>query len=176
MDMVNDDPSGQPIPDGMETVYTFPVNASGGIRSYVHPDYEKPVTLKSGKIAPGLVDVMRVYLAKKARDAGTPDQAEAIKKIAKELSLIVRICPPDALLADYRALLLRVYFERFLRAAVDSLVSPDGTSNAARVLTSDGGFRKDSFSELSRVMIAGLLSGTDSSIASSVRLYLESVS
>lgn len=158
-----------PIPIPIEPVYKFP--KKDGTRWWMVDEYESPSTTKVGGVVPPLVSEMLKYLKSK-ESASVGKAAKDANDLVSELVALISIYPPDELLADYRAMRIRMFFERFLRAAIDALVSPDGASNAARVLTSDGGFRKDAFSELSRVMIASLISGKDSSIASAVRVYL----
>lgn len=161
-----------PIPIPIELAYKFPKKDEP--KWWMVEEYESPLTTKDGKVVSPLVSEMFKYLKSK-ESVSVGKAATDSNVLVSELNAILAIVPPDDLLADYRSLRLRAYFERFLRSAIDALVSPDGSSNAARVLTSEGGFRKDSFSELSLVMIASLLSGKDSSIASAVRLYLEAV-
>ena len=95
--------------------------------------------------------------------------------LLSELRIVTAISPPDALLADYRALRVRNFFMRFLSSALDQLVSPDSSTNAARLLTAEGGFRRDAFSDLSRVLMAALVSGNDESIATAIRIYIKAV-
>jgi len=158
-----------PIPVGLETAYTFP-EKDGMISSYRLPAYEVPIVSNRGKYEDTVVNIVDDYL----RGHVEKGQGGA-EMLLSELRVITAISPPDALLADYRALRVRSFFVRFLSLALDQLVSPDSSTNAARLLTAEGGFRRDAFSDLSRVMMAALVSGKDESIAAAIRIYIKAV-
>jgi len=153
----------EPLPPGFFPMYGL--DPRGGYRV---PEYEAAQRSNSGKIVAPLVLVVEEYLTSKFPDKLAEDALEVLR-------MIVAIAPPDPLLADYRALRLRGFFEAFVRTALNAVVSPDGASNAARIISADGGFRRDAFSELGRFMLAALTSGTDRSLAGAVRVYVEAV-
>lgn len=155
-----------PLPDGFFPAYELDPDRNG----CAVPEYELVQVSNSGKIIPPLVDVVDGYLMPKA-GRGDKLAGEALS----ELRMILAINPPDPLLADYRALRLRGFFEAFVRNAVNAVVSPDGSTNAARLISADGGFRRDALSELARFMLASLVSGSDKSLAGAVRVYVEAV-
>jgi len=149
-----------PIPQGMETAYTF---ESGSNRTL--PMYEGPCVSNSGEISPPL-DVL----------ASRFFEANKMEAPAMELARIRSINPAaDILLADYRALRLRLFFSNLATALLNTIVSPDGKTNAARLLMSNGERAPGVFSELARVLMAALLSGKDESIAAALRVYFMSV-
>lgn len=158
-----------PIPVGLETAYTFP-EKDGVVYSHRVPSYEAPMVSKFGKYEDSVVGIVDDYLRNYVKKGQVGAEA-----LLSELRLITAISPLDALLADYRALRVRHFFMRFLSSALDTLVSPDSSTNAARLLTAEGGFRRDVFSDLSRVLMAALVSGNDESIAAAIRIYLKAV-
>ena len=160
-----------PLPLGLETAYTFP-EKDGCLASYWVPAYEAPsINHKSKKIEASVVGIVDDYLRGHIEKGQVGAEA-----LLSELRIVTAISPPDALLADYRALRVRNFFMRFLSSALDQLVSPDSSTNAARLLTAEGGFRRDAFSDLSRVLMAALVSGNDESIAAAIRIYIKAVS
>lgn len=148
-----------PIPLGLETAYTFESRSNRRI-----PTYEAPVISNTGAISTNLCALAMRFFAERGWEGPT-----------KELGLILKIDPAsDILLADYRALRLRAFFVSLTTTILNSIVSPDGTSNAARVFSGGGG--PGVFSELARVLMAALLSGKDESISAALRVYFMSVS
>ena len=148
------------IPDGLVTVFDFGVLPDGA-PAYLLADYEAPFVAPSGQVYPPVVDLMLSYL-----------DARGSSDAARELRAVVAIAPPDILLADYRSLRIRLIVENFLRGFVDAAVDPTGAASAARVLTAEGKFRKDTISEIARNGLAALASGKDASIAGAVRVFL----
>lgn len=159
-----------PIPVGLETAYTFP-EKDGCFTSYLVPAYEHAIVNKVKGYEASVLEIVENYLSGHVKE-GHP----GAEVLLSELRLITAINPPDFLLADYRALRVRNFFMRFLSSALDQLVSPDSSTNAARLLTAEGGFRRDAFSDLSRVLMAALVSGNDESIATAIRIYIKALS
>lgn len=155
-----------------------------------HPAYEKAYTLtSSGRLMIPLVGRIFAYLDGKrainhlSKIAGGVVLADPTDNLVTahmttlrdELDSIVSINPPDELLADYRALRLRLFMEGFLRTAINSVVDPSGAISAARLMTSDGKFQGAKFSELAKVGIAALLDGRDEMIRDALHVYLDAM-
>lgn len=152
-----------------------------------HPAYERAYTLKaSGRLMLPLAARLISYLdgqrASRISSASggvilgePPDNLASahMGTLKAELESIVAIEPPDELLADYRALRLRLFFEGFLRTAINSVVDPSGAVSASRLMTADGKLGGKTFSELARVGIAAILDGRDEMIRDACHLYLD---
>lgn len=152
-----------------------------------HPAYERAYTLQNSKrlmlpLAARVMTYLEGKIGPSVRDmagfaVGTPighhDPSALMGKLKGELEAIVAIEPPDELLADYRALRLRLFFENFLRTAINSVVDPTGAVSASRLLTADGRFGDAKFTDLSRFGIAALIDGRDEMIRDACHLFLD---
>lgn len=152
------------------------------------PEYEKgyilerskrlipPLTLRAMRYFKGRTDASAALVAAGAGLAQIQAKSAGMLGLHDELASIVAINPPDFVLADYRALRLRVFFTALLRIFVNSVLDPTGQVTASRLITSDGRVAGGTkFDDMTKFGVACLVDGSDKAIRDGCNIFLDAM-